>query len=370
MAKEIEGQDSKPSEPSAGNQSDEAQPVSQSPPPELPPKTALQSYPSIITTTNHPTQSNKTLIRFLFSLSNLIFFGGTLAGLIVWLYQKYIFPKLKIRTEILVSLRRSTLKSYDKLQESLKSLVQSNPKLYNSAVAILSGKNRQIFPTSSGTQTGDELEEAGKSSNQIEPSEASTTADDKIQVPKNIQFDSTVTIIPSSSSPSPSSSILDENEHQNEINEDQRQSATREEFNQPIIDYLGKIAKGLRKRSENRGRIQTEESDDGQRNESSAGMQLSLEGMESLKTSLKAMSGELADETQLTTRIHQKISASSHPHRAFGLNYWATSFNAARYPDAPPIKNVDEDPYFIALMEFKNQIRALKGVLLNRKKFY
>ncbi|EFP75146.1 hypothetical protein PGT21_030020 [Puccinia graminis f. sp. tritici] len=356
MGKEIEeGENSKPS---TGKQELDQHQSATSSPPELPPKTAIQSYPSIITTTNHSKQSNKILIRFLFSLSNFIFFGGTLAGLIVWFYQKYIFPKLRIRTEILKSLRLSTLKSYDKLHQSLKSLIQSNPRLYQSTLAKLSGKVDQVLSTSSDAKTGDGLDDAGKASDQIQVSEGSSTTDEKTQVPD---------IVPSSSSSTSSSSILDEKELQNEPH---KPSSDREEFNQPVIDYLEKIAQGLRKRSDNRRPVQIEESDDEQMDESRAGTERSLGGIESLTKSLKSMGAELADEAQLNTRVHQKLSASSHPHRAFGLNHWTASFNATRYPDAPPPKNVDEDPYFIALMEFKNQIRNLKGVLLNRKKFY
>jgi hypothetical protein len=92
MGKEMdEGEDPQPS---TGKQElmDQQQSAASSPP-ELPPKTAIQSYPSIITTTNHSKQSNKILIRFLCSLSNFIFFGGTLAGFIVWLYQ-VAYPRL------------------------------------------------------------------------------------------------------------------------------------------------------------------------------------------------------------------------------------------------------------------------------------
>jgi hypothetical protein len=53
--------------------------------PEVPPKPL--SYPAIVTTSYQPHQSNQTLVRFLFSLSNLVFFGGSLAGLLVWIYQ-------------------------------------------------------------------------------------------------------------------------------------------------------------------------------------------------------------------------------------------------------------------------------------------
>ncbi|KAA1100030.1 hypothetical protein PGT21_028029 [Puccinia graminis f. sp. tritici] len=355
MGKEME--EAENSKPSTGKQELDPHQSATSSPPELPPKTAIQSYPSIITTTNHSKQSNKILIRFLFSLSNFIFFGGTLAGLIVWFYQKYIFPKLRIRTEILKSLRLSTLKSYDKLHQNLKSLIQSNPRLYQSTLAKLSGKVDQVLSTSSDAKTGDGLDDAGKASDQIQVSEGSITTDEKNQAP---------TIVPSSSSSS-SSSILGENELQNEPDQP---FSDRDEFNQPAIDYLEKIAQGLRKRSENRRPVQIEESDDEQMDESRTGTERSLGGIESLTKSLKSMGAELADEAQLNTRVHQKLSASSHPHRAFGLNHWTASFNATRYPDAPPPKNVDEDPYFIALMEFKNQIRNLKGVLLNRKKFY
>jgi hypothetical protein len=261
-------------------------------------------------------------------------------------------------------LRLSTLKSYNKLHQSLKSLIQSNPRLYQSTLAKLSGNVDQVLSTSSDTKTGNGLEDAGKTSDQNEVSEGSSTTDEKNQAPKDIHFDSTMTIAPSSSS---SSSISGEKELQKESSEP---SSAREEFNQPVVDYLEKIAQGLRKRSENRRPVEIEESDDEQRDESRAGAKGSLGGIESLTKSLKSMGAELADEAHQNTRVHQKLLASSHPHRAFGLNNWTASFNATRYPDAPPLKNVDEDPYFIALMEFKNQIRNLKGALLNRKKFY
>ncbi|KAH9449631.1 hypothetical protein H4Q26_006689 [Puccinia striiformis f. sp. tritici PST-130] len=335
-------------------------------PPELPPK--LQSYPSIVSTRDPHTQSNKVLVGFLFSLSNLIFFGGSLAGLLVWVYQKYIFPKLKFRTEILKKLNISTLKSYDKLQENLKKLVESNPKLYQATLAKLSAKTQQILSTISSSpndQLGGGLEKEGKLKDRIETSEEpSSTVEHKTQDSKNIEVDPNHTPIPSSSSSS--SSTSPEPEKEKGIHEDEDRSSDRELFNQPIIDYLEKIAQGLRKRSNHRGQLEKGDLDSEEDSNSSTGTDSSLGGIESLKTSLKAMGNELAEESQLSTRIHQKLSASSHPHRAFGLhNYWNTSLHTT-----PSAKQVDDDPYFIALMELKNQIRNLKGALLNRKKFY
>ncbi|KAI9619096.1 hypothetical protein KEM48_006375 [Puccinia striiformis f. sp. tritici PST-130] len=306
-------------------------------PPELPPK--LQSYPSIVSTRDPHTQSNKVLVGFLFSLSNLIFFGGSLAGLLVWVYQKYIFPKLKFRTEILKKTEYLDLE----ITQQILSTISSSP----------------------NDQLGGGLEKEGKLKDRIETSEEpSSTVEHKTQDSKNIEVDPNHTPIPSSSSSS--SSTSPEPEKEKGIHEDEDRSSDRELFNQPIIDYLEKIAQGLRKRSNHRGQLEKGDLDSEEDSNSSTGTDSSLGGIESLKTSLKAMGNELAEESQLSTRIHQKLSASSHPHRAFGLhNYWNTSLHTT-----PSAKQVDDDPYFIALMELKNQIRNLKGALLNRKKFY
>ncbi|PLW31757.1 hypothetical protein PCANC_22365 [Puccinia coronata f. sp. avenae] len=328
--------------------------------PEVPPKPL--SYPAIVTTSYQPHQSNQTLVRFLFSLSNLVFFGGSLAGLLVWIYQKYFFPKLKTRTDILVALKLSTLKTYVQLQESLRKLVQSNPKLYQlTALAKRPNQDVQFTPTASLTENQDGLEEELKPRDQTAPSESSSSTDGQTPALKAVQLDTTVTTIPSSSS----ISHQEENEEE-KYGQGVEASSNRTEFNQPIIDYLERIASGLRKRSENLNRVHLTGQDNEQISQSGADSTVSgLGGIECLKRSLKEMGDELASEAQLNTRIHQKLSASSHPHRAFGINYWATALR-----DSPSAKNVDEEPYFIALMEFKTQIRNLKGLLLNRKKFY
>jgi hypothetical protein len=262
----------------------------------------------------------------------------------------------------LVALKLSTLKTYVQLQESLRKLVQSNPKLYQlTALAKRPNQDVQFTSTASLTENQDGLEEELKPRDQTAPSESSSSTDGQTPALKAVQLDTTVTTIPSSSS----ISHQEENEEE-KYGQGVEASSNRTEFNQPIIDYLERIASGLRKRSENLNRVHLTGQDNEQISQSGADSTVSgLGGIECLKRSLKEMGDELASEAQLNTRIHQKLSASSHPHRAFGINYWATALR-----DSPSAKNVDEEPYFIALMEFKNQIRNLKGLLLNRKKFY
>jgi len=317
------------------------------PPPELPPKPS--NYPKInITTTNQHSNSYKTLIRFLFSLSNLIFFGGSLAGLVVLFYQKYILPNLKIRTERLTSLRWSVCKSYDRLLEALKTLARSHPQLYLTSPSA----SRAILPRNPSVEAADGEQAAGGRSGDSSDGDA-------------LAAEHAVPVDPTATAP-----IADERGAQKA---DQKEVAKRAEFNRPIIHRLAQIALALRTRSEPHGPL-TRAADGEEPSEPTdqPGSNGGLRGMEALMTSLQTMREALMADAQQHTRVQQKLLASSHPHRAFALNQYnlLSNNNPLPHMHSPAPFDVDKDPYFIALLDLKNSIRNCKGLLLNRSKFY
>lgn len=369
-----------------GNASNPSPTADSSSLPNLPPKT-FESYPTIIASApSHSKPSNRTLIKFFLSLSNLIFFGGSIAGAIVVIYQRYMFPKLKIRTERLKLLNFSTFASFEKFTKILQSLVRSNPDFYQSSIRKIPGDNK---PEPNLDQVVNDLSENANENNSGNPLDAQN--DEKLshklnstlnkvnlpipssspgeeskkegrQTPKNIKFDPNVTIIDSEFSTLSSRSLENESEP---ASDQQLRESIRKDYNQPIINRLESIASNFNKREKNRislkGLVETNcahysiapETDTSQTNGMSR-------GIETLKNSLKLMGDEINDECQQISLIDPKYYRSQF--HSYGSSYLGSN--------SPFRESIKDDEYQNALKEFRTEIRNLKGILLNRKKFY
>ncbi|KAG0146914.1 hypothetical protein CROQUDRAFT_656708 [Cronartium quercuum f. sp. fusiforme G11] len=93
--------------------------------PQLPPR--LQ--PAYLELINNPypetSRANRSIIRFMRTLSRWFLYGGTLSGIIILLYQRYIFPSLETRTHALTNLTNDGLKSHINILNGLLKVTRS-----------------------------------------------------------------------------------------------------------------------------------------------------------------------------------------------------------------------------------------------------
>lgn len=93
----------------------------------LPPLPPRNPYDLPINSSSYPQfpKSNQSIIRFMRLLSRWFLYGGTLSGIIVLLYQRYLFPSLEARTRALTALTHLGVKLYTECLDRVGDIAKS-----------------------------------------------------------------------------------------------------------------------------------------------------------------------------------------------------------------------------------------------------
>ncbi|MBW0495866.1 hypothetical protein O181_035581 [Austropuccinia psidii MF-1] len=288
--------------------------------PPLPPKNF--NYPQIQFITQNKPSSNQVLINFLLNISNGLFFGGCLTGLIIFIYQKHFFPKLQIKTEILTKFISSASTSFEKFVENLISLAQINPQFYKTATTLASLDLKE--PPKTDLVDDDQMDEHNSANN------LSESIEDK----SSMGEDET-----SSKRPSTSSSQIS---NFSQINNCNKTLDSSDHINKPILDSLNRLTSILRKRQSH---LTQNSAQDGTPK---------LRPAVHLIETLKKVQGD----------IYSENSGYLNPQSRTNLAY---NFTKLPYSDLDNPTALIENKK--ALSQFKDGIRSIKGMLLNRRNF-
>lgn len=272
-----------------------------------------------------PLTSNQMLIRFLFGLSNMVLLGGSLSGLAVLLFQRYLYPRLRIKNETLLSLKSSALKSHSTLLSHLVSIARSHRSFYRTAVEYLDA----IRPS----ETPEEIKNSGQCES---PHGVETKSINQTPLPSTLRSTSTKTHGDALDTGAASS-----------VTEDGKPLVSKDKadlgechINKPICDALESLTRLVRKR---------------------------VNQSDPSKTPALALLEEL--EAFRSEFYNSNLAYSYHQDSYMKYQSALNSRSQSHSSDGPRSgrKVIEENKR--VLDEFRKEIRSLKGGLLNRRNF-
>ncbi|EGG13234.1 uncharacterized protein MELLADRAFT_76221 [Melampsora larici-populina 98AG31] len=273
--------------------------------PQLPPRNPYD-HPIISSSYSQLPRSNQSIIRFMRLSSRWFLYGGTLSGIIVLLYQRYLFPSLEARTRALTALTALGVKLYTGCLERVGDIAKSYSGLL------------------------------GKQTKEIEPQQTGISESDPAPVTK--LEDETTAV--SNDAPIPPSS-----EVQSKL----------QEHNQSINQSLARLADLLRQRE-----LRKTTSSPFEERLKRHGIPVEPQGPQviTLHHTLKTFAEEM-EAIRSSNSIH---------HSHFGTARHFSQF-LPQFSDSQSGKPETVDRHQKVINEFKNEMRSLKGMLLNRRNF-